>query len=84
MASGDGSADDGDGADFSGDPPFSDAGDTPPYRPSGIDPSVEPVWLRRRSPRPRRYPTLPRLSTIMLLGAFVAALVLYTVLRAHG
>lgn len=53
-------------------------------RPSGAtarrgDPAVEITWLGRRLPR-RRGP-LPRLSTLLLLGAFIAVLVLYLMLQ---
>lgn len=57
-------------------------GETP--RPSGAaprrgDPAVEITWLDRRLPRRRGH--LPRLSTVLLLGAFIAVLVLYLMLQ---
>ncbi|WP_040791669.1 hypothetical protein [Nocardia paucivorans] len=43
------------------------------------DPVVEITWLGRRLPR-RRGP-LPRPSTVLLLAAFVAVLMLYLMLK---
>lgn len=43
------------------------------------DPAVEITWLGRRLPRRRGH--LPRLSTVLLLGAFIAVLVLYLMLQ---
>lgn len=44
------------------------------------EPAVELRWLGRRLPRPRRGP-LPRLSTLLLLAAFIAVLVLYLMVQ---
>ncbi|MEV6430665.1 hypothetical protein [Nocardia sp. NPDC051463] len=82
MATGDGPADDASGG--SGDYPARDTGDAPPYQRSTHDPAVESVWLRHRPPSPRRHPALPRASTVVLLAAFVAVLLVYLVLRPGG
>ncbi|UAK35188.1 hypothetical protein K8O92_16010 [Nocardia asteroides] len=59
-----------------------EAPDAPPYVRGRTDPSVESVWLRRR-PAPHRS-GVPRMSTVALLVAFLAVLVLYIVLRQGG
>ncbi|MFQ6396500.1 hypothetical protein ACLMAJ_23890 [Nocardia sp. KC 131] len=68
----------------SSDYPAGDPGDVPPYQPSTHDLAVESVWLRHRPPPLRRHPALPRASTIMLMAAFVAVLLLYLMLRPGG
>ncbi|WP_327109689.1 hypothetical protein OHB12_17570 [Nocardia sp. NBC_01730] len=58
--------------------------DAPPYVPSRSDPSVEGVWLRHgAAPLPHSRGG-PRLSTVVLVGAFVAVLALYIVLHQGG
>jgi hypothetical protein len=47
----------------------------------GIDPSVESMWLRRPPPRPPGRHRLPRASTLLLVAAFLALLVLYFVVQ---
>lgn len=75
MVSGDGS-DDTIGGDEGG--PAGEAADGPPRRRS-VDPAVEGGWLDRR---PRPHPTgRPRLSTVLLVLAFVGVLVLYLILQ---
>ncbi|MGQ4599137.1 hypothetical protein [Nocardia sp. R6R-6] len=80
MAPDEGSSDD--GGDLSA---VLSGGETPDAAPTvrnRIDPAVEGVWLRRRPPSDR--PGVPRMSTVVLLVAFFAVLVLYLVLgRAH-
>ncbi|MFQ6329399.1 MULTISPECIES: hypothetical protein [unclassified Nocardia] len=82
MATGDGPADDASGGSV--DYPARDAGDALPYQRSTHDPSVESVWLRHRPPPLRRHPALPRASTVLLVAAFVAVLLVYLMLRPGG
>ncbi|WP_040781291.1 hypothetical protein [Nocardia pneumoniae] len=58
-----------------------DSPDAPPNVRNRIDPAVDGVWLRHRPPPDR--PGIPRMSTVVLLVAFVAVLALYIVL-GHG
>ncbi|MET8799155.1 hypothetical protein ABZV91_22440 [Nocardia sp. NPDC004568] len=75
MVSGDGS-DDTIGGDGGGSP--GEAADGP-QRGRSADPAVESSWLDRRA---RPHPTgRPRLSTVLLVIAFVAVLVLYLILQ---
>ncbi|WP_147132543.1 hypothetical protein [Nocardia ninae] len=77
MATGDG-PDDG---EASGSSPGSEAPDAPPNVRRETDPSVESVWLRHRlPPRPGR----PRVSTVLLVVAFISLLALWVVLRPGG
>ncbi|MET7769572.1 hypothetical protein [Nocardia sp. NPDC005366] len=74
MGSGDDSSDD------SGVPDGPAPGETPEGPPGrrALDPSVESVWLGRARPQPLGR---PRLSTLLLVVAFSALLVLYLTLR---
>ncbi|MGW0181710.1 hypothetical protein [Nocardia sp. NPDC003345] len=65
------------GADIGGPAPGEPVDAVPPRGPQ-IDPAVELGWLGRRTPRPRRR---PRLSTVLLVAAFVAVFVLYLILK---
>lgn len=76
MASGEGPDDDAADSSPSTEPP-----DAPPIVSRGIDPSVESVWLGRRPlPRPGR----PRISTVLLVLAFIALLTVWVLLRPGG
>ncbi|MGV9820776.1 hypothetical protein [Nocardia xishanensis] len=57
--------------------------DTPALAPHGpMDPAVESVWLgRRRTPV---HLGRPRVSTLLMLAAFIAVLVIYIALRPGG
>ncbi|WP_280436914.1 hypothetical protein [Nocardia carnea] len=77
MASGDGS-EDSIGGDSGGPGPPAEPVDAP-YRSLGADPVVDRGWLNRRS-RPRGT-HLPRLSTVLLVTAFAAVLILYLLLQ---
>lgn len=59
------------------------AADPPePTRHRSPDPAVDSVWLgRRRSPHPLGR---PRLSTVLMIAAFVGLLMLYLVLSPGG
>ncbi|MEV0297788.1 hypothetical protein [Nocardia sp. NPDC050710] len=74
MASGDGSDD---GSNVSGGSPTSEPGDVPPPGRHIYDPGAESVWLGRRHPQ---HLGRPRISTILLIIAFVALFALYIVL----
>ncbi|WP_330249828.1 hypothetical protein OG874_26425 [Nocardia sp. NBC_00565] len=80
MASGDGPTD---GPDL-GSSPTSDPGDAPPYRRSPHDPAVDSGWLRHRPPPPPRPRGVPRMTTVLLVAAFIAVLVLYLAVRPGG
>ncbi|MFD0363575.1 hypothetical protein ACFQZZ_19175 [Nocardia sp. GCM10030253] len=82
MASGDGPTDDGAGG--SGDISAREPVDAPPHQRGTHDLTVESVWLRHRPPPLRRHPALPRASTILLVAAFIAVLLLYLMLRPGG
>ncbi|WP_067840603.1 hypothetical protein [Nocardia lijiangensis] len=78
MAPGDGPPEG--GSETSGGSPPPDAPALAPHGPT--DPAVESVWLgRRRTPV---HLGRPRLSTLLMLAAFVAVLVLYIALRPGG
>ncbi|WP_405177838.1 hypothetical protein OG225_26815 [Nocardia sp. NBC_01377] len=74
MGSGDDSSDD---SGVSGGSPPADTPGGPPGR-HAFDPSVESVWLGRT--RPQRLGR-PRLSTLLLIVAFVALFAMYLTLR---
>ncbi|MGY4102727.1 hypothetical protein ACW2Q0_24680 [Nocardia sp. R16R-3T] len=80
MHSGDGPTDD--GPDLGG-PPSTDPGDPLPYRRGTHDPAVESVWLRRRPSPPLRR-GVPRITTVLLVAAFIAVLMLYLMVRPGG
>ncbi|MGK8509719.1 hypothetical protein ACRS5S_17285 [Nocardia asiatica] len=80
MAPGEGSSDAGE--EISSGSSGGEAPDAPPPVRSSSDPSVENVWLRRRPPPAR--PGAPRMSTVILLVAFLAVLALYIVLHPSG
>ncbi|KIA63832.1 hypothetical protein [Nocardia vulneris] len=76
MASGDGPDE-----DAAGSSPSAEAPDAPPIVGRGIDPSVEGVWLRHRlPPRPGR----PRISTVLLVLAFIALFTVWVLFRPAG
>lgn len=77
MASGDGTEETIGGDDRGGGPTAEPADGSPrgPQR----DPAVDIGWLERGSRRHTGH--LPRLSTVLLIGAFVAVLVLYLMLQ---
>ncbi|WP_225724788.1 MULTISPECIES: hypothetical protein [unclassified Nocardia] len=76
------------GADLSGDNSSSaDGPDLPEPQAKGsryptVDPTVDSVWLGRRSPA--RHPGWPRLSTVLLVAAFIAVLVIYFIVQPGG
>ncbi|MCP2289884.1 hypothetical protein ACFYT3_20735 [Nocardia amikacinitolerans] len=78
MAPGDGPPEGGPETSGGSPPP-----DTPALAPHGpMNDAVESVWLgRRRTPV---HLGRPRLSTLLMLAAFVAVLVLYIALRPGG
>ncbi|MEU4315166.1 hypothetical protein [Nocardia sp. NPDC024068] len=61
-----------------GGPTAGEPADAAPARGPHIDPAVEIGWLGRRIPRPRRR---PRPTTVLLVVAFTAVLVLYLILQ---
>ena len=77
MASGDGSEESIEG-DSGGPGPPAEPVDAPNRHPS-TDPVVDHGWLNHRS-RPRGT-HLPRLSTVLLVSAFAAVLLLYLLLQ---
>lgn len=77
MASDDDSS--GGGDEVSG-PSAAEAGEGPAY-PHHRDPVVETVLLGQRPPARRR---LPRVSTMLLVAAFVGVFALYLTLRPGG
>ncbi|MFI1463529.1 hypothetical protein [Nocardia carnea] len=77
MASGDGSEESVEGSSGGPGPPAEPV--DAPYRSPGTDPAVDHGWLNRRS-RPRGT-HLPRLSTVLLVTAFSAVLILYLLLQ---
>ncbi|MFI6366048.1 hypothetical protein ACIBG0_25210 [Nocardia sp. NPDC050630] len=81
MHSGDGPTDD--GPDLGGSP-STDPGDPPPHRRGTHDPAVESVWLRRTPPLPPRPRGIPRMTTVLLVAAFIAVLLLYLAVRPGG
>ncbi|WP_174186416.1 hypothetical protein [Nocardia barduliensis] len=80
MAPGEGSSDAGE--DVSSGSSGGETPDAPPYVRGRSDPSVENVWLRRRPPPER--PGAPRMSTVILVVAFLAVLALYIMLHQSG
>lgn len=76
MASGDGSEESVEGSSGGPGPPAEPA--DAPHRSPSTDPVVEHGWLARRA-RPRGT-HLPRLSTVLLVTAFSAVLILYLLL----
>ncbi|ONM48150.1 hypothetical protein [Nocardia donostiensis] len=59
--------------------PNSPAPDLPPMNHRRTDPAVDTGWLNRGG-QARRRRRLPRLSTVLLVAAFLAILVLYLAL----
>ncbi|WP_345499865.1 hypothetical protein [Nocardia callitridis] len=78
MASGDDGGGD-DQPDDDDDRREEEAPDAPPVVSRGIDPTVDEMWLAPHSAPTRRF-GVPRLSTVLLVVAFVALLVLYAFL----
>ncbi|WP_280416910.1 hypothetical protein [Nocardia carnea] len=77
MASGDGSEESIEGSSGGSGPPAEPV--DAPHRNPGTDPAVDHSWLNRHS-RPRGT-HLPRLSTVLLVAAFSAVLILYLLLQ---
>ncbi|WP_028479755.1 hypothetical protein [Nocardia sp. CNY236] len=76
MAGGEGP---GEEDDLDSDSPGGEAPDAPPNLRSKTDPSVDGLWLRRRTLSARV--GAPRMSTVVLIVTFCAVFVLYVVLH---
>ncbi|NKY55252.1 hypothetical protein [Nocardia flavorosea] len=77
MASGDGSEESVEGSSGGAGPPAEPV--DAPHRSRSTDPVVDHSWLNRRSRA--RGTHLPRLSTVLLVTAFSAVLILYLLLQ---